>query len=301
MNNLISSPSWEKRKIRITATWNLYKETRVGLIGIYLLCFFVIMAIASVIPPHIHEMYIPLYGTDPSIIGVSGPSQTHFLGTDFAGRDIFSQLLEGAKWALLIGVTAALASVVVSTIVGLVSGYYGGTIDSILQRLADIIMALPAFPLIVLIGAILKGMNIWNIVILFCVMGWPGASKVIRAQVLSLKERPFVDSARICGASDARIIFRHIAPNVLPLAFLYMTFGVTGAILTEASLSFIGLGDPMSVSWGMMLHWCHTTGFVFTAPFWVLPPGFCITLLALSFYLIGIGTEQITNPRLRQR
>ncbi|MBU7033237.1 MAG: ABC transporter permease [Theionarchaea archaeon] len=281
--------------------WRLYKETRVGLIGIGLLSIFIVMAVSSLIPPRINEMYIPLHGTDPDIIGVSRPSLAHVLGTDFAGRDIFSQLLEGAKWALLIGVSAAIASAVVSTVVGLVSGYYGGIIDSILQRTADIIMTLPTFPLIVIIGSIFRGMSIWNIVLLFCVMGWPGSSKIIRAQVLSLRQRPFIDSARVSGASDARIIFRHIAPNVLPLSFLYITFGVTGAILTEASLSFIGLGDPMSVSWGMMLHWCHTTGFTFTAPFWVLPPGLCITFLALSFYLIGIGTEQITNPRLRKR
>jgi peptide/nickel transport system permease protein len=273
----------------------------VGLIGIALLLVFMMMALLSVLPPRIDDMYNPLYGTDPHIIGVSGPSLSHPLGTDFAGRDILSQILEGAKWALLVGVSAAIASVVVSTVVGLLSGYYGGVIDSILQRMADIIMTLPAFPLIVIIGSILQGMSIWNIVILFCVIGWPGSSKVIRAQVLSLRERPFVDSARVSGASNARIIFRHIAPNILPLAFLYMTFGVTGAILTEASLSFIGMGDPSTVSWGMMLHWCHTTGFTFTAPFWILPPGLCIALLALSFYLIGIGTEQITNPRLRKR
>ena len=144
-------------------------------------------------------------------------------------------------------------------------------------------------------------MSIWNIIFLMGMLGWPGTSKVIRSQVLSLRTRPFIESALVSGASSARIIFRHIAPNVLPLTFLYMTFGVTAAIGTEAALSFIGLGDPSTVSWGMMLQWCFRSGYTFNAPFWLLPPGLCITFLALSFYLIGIGTQQIINPRLRER
>jgi peptide/nickel transport system permease protein len=246
-------------------------------------------------------MYDPLCGADPDIIGVSPPSVQHPLGTDSIGRDLFSQLLEGAKWAFIIGITAAFCSVTLSTIVGLVSGYYRGVVDTLLQRLADLVMTLPGFPLMVIIGSVLRGMNIWNIVILISLLGWPGASKVIRSQVLSLRERPFVDSARVSGASDIRIIFRHIAPNILPLSFLYMTFAVTGAILAEAALSFIGLGDPTTVSWGMMLQWCYRAGYVFRAPYWMLPPGICITLMSLSFYLIGLGTEQIVNPRLRKR
>ena len=173
--------------------------------------------------------------------------------------------------------------------------------DSILQRTAEVVMTLPGFPMIVIIGSLLRGVSIWNIVVLISLFGWPGGSKVIRSQVLSLKERPFIESARVSGASNSRIIFRHIAPNILPLSFLYMTFGVTSAILMEASLSFIGLGDPMTVSWGMMLQWCYRSGFIYRAPFWVLPPGICVTLLALAFYLIGMGTEQIINPRLRKR
>jgi len=303
INSRLRKPKtkWQKRKERIRNTWRLFKETKVGLIGIGILLFFTIMAFSSFIPPRIDEMYIPLYGADPDIITISSPSLKHFLGTDSMGRDLFSQLLEGSKWALIIGVTAATVSVVLSTVVGLVSGYYGGVVDVLLQRTAEVVMTLPGFPLIVIIGSLLRGVSIWNIVVLISLLGWPGASKVIRAQVLSLKERPFIDSARVCGASNFRVVFRHIAPNILPLSFLYMTFGVTGAILMEAALSFIGLGDPTTVSWGMMLQWCYRSGFIYKAPFWVLPPGLCITLLALAFYLIGMGTEQIINPRLRKR
>lgn len=292
---------WQRRKERIGGFWTLFKQSKVGVLGIVILAIFFVLALASTIPPKIDDMYIPLYGVDPEIIGFSQPSSRHLMGTDFMGRDLFSQLLEGAKWGLAVGITAAAASVIVGTVVGLVSGYFGGTIDTLLQRMADIVLTLPSIPLILVIGAALGRLSIWNIVILIGMLGWPSTSKVIRSQVLSLRERPFIESARISGASDGRIIFRHIAPNVLPLSFLYMTFGVTGAILTEAALSFLGLGDPSTVSWGMMLQWCFTSGYTFKAPFWLLPPGLCITFLALSFYLIGIGTEQIVNPRLRER
>ncbi|KYK34304.1 MAG: ABC transporter permease [Theionarchaea archaeon] len=292
---------WQRRKKWVKNTWMLFKKSKVGVLGLVILAIFFVLALASVIPPKINEMYIPLYGTDPEIMGISPPSLRHPLGTDFMGRDLFSQLLEGAKWALIVGITAATAAVVVGTVVGLVSGYSGGIADTLLQRTADILLTLPGIPIILVIGAALGQVSIWTVVILIALLGWPGPSKVIRAQVLSLRERPFIESATVSGASSKRIIFRHIAPNVLPLSFLYMTFGVTTAILLEAGLSFIGMGDPSTVSWGMMLQWCFTSGNTFNAPYWLLPPGLCITVLALSFYLIGIGTQQIVNPRLRER
>ena len=292
---------WQKRKERMSHLWELFKQSRVGILGIIILVFFSILAVTSPIPPKIDPMYIPLYGTDPEIIGFTQPSLRHPLGTDFMGRDLFSQLIEGAKWGLIVGIAAASASVVIGTVAGLVSGYFGGTVDTLVQRSADIILTLPGIPIMLIIGAALGGMSIWNVVIIIALLGWPQSSKVIRAQVLSLRERPFIESARISGACDRRIIFKHIAPNVLPLSFLFMTFGVTNAIGLEAALSFLGLGDPSTVSWGMMLQWCFTSGHTFDAPFWLLPPGLCITFLALSFYLIGIGTQQILNPRLRER
>jgi len=291
----------QQKKMWIQNTWELFKETKVGLVGMGILVFFMVMALASFIPPLIDDMYIPLYGNDPEVIGLSPPSLRHPLGTDYFGRDILSQLFEGAKWALIVGTTAAAASVFLGTVIGLVSGYYRGVVDTLLQRTADTVMTLPAFAIIVVIGSVLRGISIWNIVILIAVLGWPATSKVIRAQVLSLRERAFVESALVSGASNFRIMFRHIAPNVLPLSFLYMAFGVTSAILVEAALSFIGMGDPTTVSWGMMLQWCRASGFAFVAPFWMIPPGVCITLLALGFYLIGVGTEQIINPKLRKR
>ncbi|MBU7011172.1 MAG: hypothetical protein HXS46_10810 [Theionarchaea archaeon] len=152
--------SWQLRKRRLHTTWKVFRETKVGLVGVGILSFFVVMALASFIPPLIDDMYIPLYGNDPSIIGLSEPSLRHLLGTDYFGRDLLSQLLEGAKWALIVGVTAATASVVLGTVIGLISGFYGGIVDTLLQRTADIMMSLPAFAMILVVGSVLEGISI---------------------------------------------------------------------------------------------------------------------------------------------
>ncbi len=225
----------------------------------------------------------------------------YLLGTDIQGRDIFSQLVYGSRIALLVGFAAAFFAVFLGTAVGITAGYIGGTVDIILMRICDVFLCMPGLALMIVFVALL-GTSIWNIVFVIGVIGWPGIARVIRAQTLSLKERPFIDSARVSGASKARIMFRHIAPNVMPLTLLYMTFQVTGAILSEASLSYIGLGDPTSTSWGQMLYTLtRGSGATFTAWWWFFPPGLSITLLVLGFFFISRAFDEIINPRLRER
>lgn len=295
-----------KRRINLfkkefKANWTLFKRNKLGLVGLGLLIFFGLMALASPIMPMINEMYKPMSGVDPDIFWSMPPSKAHLLGTDFMGRDILSQLMYGAQIAFIVGITAALTSVIIGTIIGLMAGYFGKVIDTLLMRLADIVLTLPSLPLIIIIAAAIGQQSVWIIILIIALLGWPSTARIIRAQTLSLKERPFIEAARVAGASHLRIIFCHIAPNVLPLSFLYMTFGVSGAILTEAGLSFIGLGDPSVVSWGMMLQWCFTTGHTFRAPYWIFPPGLCISLLTFAFYLIGRALDEVINPRLRER
>jgi len=227
---------------------------------------------------------------------------TYYLGTDDQGHDILTQLIYGSRIALLVGVLAALFAVIIGTLVGLIAGFYGGLLDTILMRLTDIALVLPFLPLVLILAAIL-GPNIANIIIVVAFLSWPGIARVIRAQTLSLKERPFVDAARISGASRSRTMMVHVAPNVLPFAFLYMTLLVGGAILTEAAVSFLGLGDPNpnNVSWGIMLRTLSSSGNTLTAWWWLLPPGLCITLVSLGFYLVGRAIDDIINPRLRER
>jgi peptide/nickel transport system permease protein len=258
------------------------------------------MAVASFFTPLIDPMYNPMTGVDPNISYSAGPSLRHWLGTDFIGRDILSQLLAGARIAFMVGISAAFMSIVLGTLIGIVAGYSGKSTDALLMRLADMIMVMPTLLVVLILSSLFGQLNIWIIVLLIALFRWPGVSRVIRAQTLSLKQRPFIEAAKVSGASSFRIIFRHILPNVLPLSLLYMTFRVTSAIIIEASLSFLGFGDPGTVSWGMMLQWVWKTGNMFQAPYWLIPPGICISLLTLAFYMLGRAMEEVIDPRLRK-
>ena len=285
---------------RFLGAWRLFRENLIGRIGLTLLIVFALMAIFSFIPPMIDPMYQPMHGVDPDISHSTGPSMRHWLGTDFIGRDILSQLLAGARVAFMVGISAAFMSIFLGTLIGMIAGYAGKTVDMALMRLADMIMVMPTLLVVLILSSLFGQLNIWTIVLIIALFRWPGVSRVIRAQTLSLKQRPFIEAAKVAGASHFRIIFRHITPNVLPLALLYMTFRVTSAIIIEAALAFLGFGDPGTVSWGMMLQWVWKTGHMFQAPYWLLPPGICISLLTLSFYMLGRAMEEILDPRLRQ-
>lgn len=280
--------------------WAIFKQSLLGRIGLTLLIIFALMAICSYIPPLINPMYNPMTGVDPNISTCTPPSWQHWLGTDFMGRDIFSQLLAGARVAFMVGVSAAVMSVVLGTAIGMTAGYMGKLMDTLLMRTADMIMVMPTLLFVLIISSVFGQLNIWTIVLIIALFRWPGVSRMIRGQTLSLKQRPFIEAAKMAGASHARIIFRHIMPNVLPLAFLFMTFRVTSAIIIEASLAFLGFGDPGTVSWGMMLQWVWKTGYMFKAPYWLLPPGICISLITLSFYMLGRAMDEVLDPRLRK-
>jgi len=280
--------------------WVIYKQNILGRIGLTLLVIFALMALFSFLPPLLDPMYHPMTGVDPGISSSTGPSPRHWLGTDFMGRDIFSQLLAGARIAFMVGISAAFMSIFLGTVIGMISGYMGKFIDTLLMRLAEVIMVMPTLLVMLILAALFGQLSIWAIVLVIALFRWPGVSRVIRAQTLSLKQRPFIDAARVAGASHFRIIFRHIMPNVLPLSFLYMTFRVTSAITIEAALAFLGFGDPGTVSWGMMLQWVWKTGHMFKAPYWLLPPGICISLITLSFYMLGRAMDEVLDPRLRK-
>ncbi len=280
--------------------WSIFKQSLLGKIGLTLLILFAAMAICSFIPPLINPMYNPMTGVDPDIHYSVGPSWRHWLGTDFMGRDILSQLLAGARVAFMVGVSAAVMSIFMGTTIGMIAGYMGRFMDTLLMRLADMIMVMPTLLVVLILASVFGQLNIWTIVVIIALFRWPGVSRVIRGQTLSLKQRSFIEAAKVAGASHLRIIGRHIMPNVLPLAFLFMTFRVTSAIIIEAALAFLGFGDPGTVSWGMMLQWVWKTGHMFRAPYWLLPPGICISLITLSFYMLGRAMDEVLDPRLRR-
>ena len=272
-----------------------------GKVGIAIILLFGAMALVSPFVVSLDpSVYDPLIGVDPVILSSQGPTLTHPLGTDHIGRDVLSQLLKGSQIAFLVGITVGLMATLIGTTIGLISGYFRGVTDSLWMRVTDIVLSIPSLPLLIMILGVFEHRSISVIVVVLGMTGWPITARVIRSQTLSLRERPFVQSAKVAGASNWRIILVHIAPNVLPLAFLYMTIGVTYAILTEAGLGFLGFSDPTISSWGMMLQWCFSTGHTFMAPYWMIPPGLSISLLALSFYLVGYSFEKEINPRLRE-
>jgi peptide/nickel transport system permease protein len=238
--------------------------------------------------------------TAPLPPGVYESGNRYILGTDVFGGDIFTQLVYATRTELVVGLVAAVISAGLGTIVGLIAGFYGGWVDTLLMRLTDIFLTLPILVVALLLAAVL-GPSIGNIILIIAIFSWAGVARVIRAQTLSLKNRAFIDAARVSGASNRAIILRHLAPNVLPLTFLYMVFTISGAIITEAILAFLGMGDPTAVTWGMMLQFLQISGNTLSAPWWLLPPGISITLLSLAFYLVGRAFDEVVNPRLRAR
>jgi len=285
---------------RFADGWAVYRKNIIGRIGLALLALFALMAVASFIPQLVDPMYHPMTGVDPYISHSTGPSLRHWLGTDYIGRDIFSQLLAGARIAFMVGISSALISILFGTTIGMVAGYAGRHTDLVLMRLADMIMVMPTLLVVLILSALFGQLNIWVIVLMIALFRWPGVARVIRSQTLSLRHRPFIEAARVAGASHLRILFRHILPNVMPLALLYMSFRVTSAIIIEAALAFLGFGDPGTVSWGMMLQWVWKTGHMFQASYWLLPPGICISLITMAFYMTGRAMDDVLDPRLRK-
>jgi peptide/nickel transport system permease protein len=223
------------------------------------------------------------------------------LGTDHLGGDLFSQLIYGSQISLEIGLSAALVQTALGVIVGVMAGYLGGGADELIMRTVDVLICLPVLPLLLAL-IFLFGTSIWYIVILIAVFGWLGLSRVVRSQVLYLREMSFVECAKASGASKFYIMFKHLIPNVFPITFASLVLSVPGAIITESVLSFLGFGDPRAATWGRMLN--HAFGFgAFgrLAWWWILPPGLAITFICLSFVFIGHAVDEMVNPRLRRR
>ena len=274
------------------------QRDRMALVGVIIYLFFILIALfAPLIAP-----YGPLEVIEEGGIWLSNetPSWEFFLGTTNLGRDIFSQLIYGTRTALLVGFSAAIAVAIVGTVVGLLAGYYGGWVETILMRLADVAFGIPFLPFVIVLVAFIEP-SIWNVVITMGVLLWRDTGRVIRSQVLVIKEQAFVSAARVSGASHLRIIFLYIAPSILPLSFLYGSLAIGWAILTEASISFLGFGDPEVVSWGFMLQDAFLSQALSRgAYYWIIPPGIAIMLSVMAGFFIGRGFEEVLFPRLRR-
>jgi peptide/nickel transport system permease protein len=269
----------------------------VGAAGAIILVVFTLVALAAplIAPFDPHQVQrMP----DHSVAQLLPPSSQYWLGTTYYGRDVLSQLIYGTRVAMIVGVVSAFFITAIGTNIGLIAGFFGGRIDMILMRFTDVVFGIPFLPFSVVLVALLRP-SLGNIILTISCLLWRTTARVIRAQVLSLRERPFVRAVRVAGAGNLRLMYVHILPNVLPMSILYVALGIGWAVLAEASLSFLGFGDPNMLSWGEILYEAYLTG-SFRSSWWVVtPPGVCTALLVASAFMIGREAETIVNPRLR--
>ncbi len=307
-------PLWRVRlrllRKSLIESWEMFRESKIALTGLAIIAFYGLMGL--VYPVLINtvwdpKIYHPVMGFDfQEPINPAPPSPRHLLGTDPTGRDILSQLMASTKTEFVLGVLAALITVVIGTLIGAVAAYYGGFVDTFFMRLADVILLFPLIGFLIMLSGLLGQVNFWMLaLVLGLYSGFGSITIVLKSQALQIKVKPYIEAAKVAGGGHFHIIFRHIIPNVLPLSCLYMMFTVTSAIFSEAVLSFFGLTD-IEMSWGLMINIANDNGYLiggnFAQYWWMwVPSGLSVTLLCAAFYLVGRGLDEVINPRLRKR
>jgi peptide/nickel transport system permease protein len=271
-----------------------FRKNRLAMAGlVVMLLLYVITLVTPLIAP-----YDPAAQGDIIASRYLSPSAEHWMGTDKFGRDIFSRVLYGARISLSIGFIAVAISITLGTLIGALAGYFGGWVDAVLMRFTDMMLAFPRLVLLIVIIAMFENYSIWLVVVVLGLTGWMGTSRIVRGEVLSLREREFVQAARALGMNDLRIIGRHVIPNTMAPVIVSATLGIGLTILTEASLSFLGLGvQPPTPSWGNMVSDGRDA---LTQAWWIATfPGLAIVLTVVAFNLLGDGLRDALDPRLR--
>lgn len=290
---------WSRRRAAARRTRKELWADRQGRIGVIVLTAAVLIALIA-----------------PSVIGsdalsvikatglpLQGPSLHHPLGTDEYGRSVLDELVWGARISLLVGFCSALISMVIGTVIGVVAGHFGGWIDTLLMRFNDWMLVIPFLPLVIVLNTLL-GRGVDKTILVLGITSWAGTSRILRAQVLSVKSRTYMERARALGASNIHQMVKHTLPNVMPLILANTTLTIAGAILSESALSFLGLGDPRptSISWGTMLDGAFTSGAISLGQWaYLMAPGIAIVVVVLGFTWCGNALEKILNPRLQGR
>ena len=271
--------------------WQQFRKNRAAEISLYITVIFILLAVfAPWVSPY-----------DPFALGTESflpPQRGHWMGTDDLGRDSMSRVFYGTRVSLAVGILAAGTSLVIGMLIGSCAGYFGGFTDNLLMRLAEYFLVIPRFFLALLIVAMF-GTGIGKIIVIIGVLGWPEIARVVRAQFLTLKEREFVLAARAMGQRSRSIIFSEILPNAIPPAIVVGSFLVARAILLEAGLSFLGLGDPTVVSWGSLLRDAQDQMRI--SPWMVVFPGVALSLMVLALNLFGDGINDVLNPKLKEK
>jgi peptide/nickel transport system permease protein len=293
----MSAIAWARRRRAFGRTWTDYRRNREGIVGLVALVVFVAVALLAPVLVDPENLEVVNTTSNPQW---APPREFPPLGTDSYGRPIWDQLIYGSRISLLVGIAATLIAIVIGTVVGVAAGYFGGWTDSGLSRLTEWFLVIPFLPLAIVLAAIL-GPSVRNIILVIGITSWPTTARLIRAQVLTVKQRLYVERSRALGASGSHVLGKHILPNVTPLVLANATLTVPIAILSETALAFLGLGDPSAVSWGQMLEEAFSAGALGReAWWWYLPPGLCVIGVVLAFTLVGRALEEVLDPRLRE-
>ncbi len=293
----LAGPSWEQEAAAAPPASFLrdmaraYRRNRMAMAGAAVV---LILALLAVLVPHLSP-WDP-YAVDLDFMS-QAPSRAHWLGTDQYGRDLLTRILYGTRISLVIGIVPTLLAMLLGTALGLIGGYYRGLADLAIMRLCDVVLAFPSL-LLAMVVMYTLGATLVNIFIALAVVGWAGTARVVRSQVLALREKEFVEAARAVGVRNRVIMVRHILPNCLPALIVLFTLGIPGAILSEATLSFLGIGaQPPTPSWGLIV----TSGkeFLFSAPWIAISPGVFILVTVLAFNFMGDGLRDALDPHMK--
>jgi peptide/nickel transport system permease protein len=297
------SLSWARRRASIRRIWALYCQDRAGLVGLAVLVFLIVLALLA--PVLISSSNLNI--TIATGIPMHPPYAGYPLGTDFYGRSILTLVIWGSRISLLVGFSAALIAMVIGTLMGIASGHFTGWVGGALSRITEWFLVIPFLPLAIVLETVIQTRflgfpPLGTLIFVIGITSWPSTARLIRAQTLSIEARPYLERARALGAGHWRQMNRYVLPNVMPLVFANTTLTVAGAILTEATLSFLGLGDPFHVSWGQILEQAFNHGAISAGAWWYLfPPGIAIIIAVLAFTLVGRALETVFDPRLRKR
>jgi peptide/nickel transport system permease protein len=290
--------AWQRRRRSVRAAWRQYRASRPGMVGLAVLVVITLMALAA--PLLADRAGLAAVNSTSNPVWAS-PAEFAPLGTAHLGRSVWTQFVWGSRISLLIGLTATVLAMVIGTLVGVVAGFFGGRVGGVLMRLTEWFLVIPFLPLALALAAVL-GPSVENIILVIGITSWPSTARLVRAQVLTVKERLYVDRSRALGASNRHLMGRHVMPNIAPLILANTTLTVPIAILSETTLSFLGLGDPSRPSWGKMLEDGFAAGALSQHAWWYfIPPGLGVMLVVLAFVLCGHALEEILDPRLREQ
>ncbi|MBP2471479.1 peptide/nickel transport system permease protein [Crossiella equi] len=287
--------AWQRRRAAVARTWREFASDKGGLVGLGVLVLISLLALLAPVLTDATGLDVTRATGRP----LESPSGQYWLGTDENGRSVLLLAWWGARVSLTVGLSAAVLTMVIGTLIGVLAGHFGGWIAAVLMRVTDFFLVLPSLILAIALSSVLdRGMV--TIVFAIGLTSWPSAARLMRAQTLAVEARPYIERARALGGGHGHLITRHVLPSTLPLVFAETTLTVASSIIAESTLSFLGLGDPTQVTWGQMLRSALNSGAVSASAWWyVLPPGIGIVVVVLAFTLCGRALETVLNPRLR--